>query len=480
VAGLKATLPAALLVTLATVSAAAIAETRLIRTLSPLDDSRGYCLDIAAPGASAAVHARSCQYGHSPDSQRFEHVPAEPYLQSADHALCLTASEHRAGASVSMNPCSTDVRQRWNFSWASLTPESRPDLCVTVAAHPAELAPTPVLIAPVYRRRKVLLAACDTNMAELQNFRWADPDEQNVATTDVARRGIPAEAAAELDRFGRAFNGEIARRTRELLARVPKTYSPEEIAADRDIAYGPDPAQQLDVYTATIRARSGPVPAVIILHGGGLIGGSRTDTANAAEYLASVGFVGVNMTYRRAQAAPWPEGGRDVAAAVSWLYGHADRYGADPARIFVMGLSTGALHAATYVFRPELMPAGTPRVAGAMLLSGPYTFDFEHPTEGETLYFGTDASRYGERVIIGNVSATDIPVLLTTAEYDVDRYTGPFAALLHELATVHGVAPRYAQNLGHNHVSQVSAIGTSDTTVSGLLVDFIEHTPPHP
>ena len=44
-------------------------------------------------------------------------------------------------------------------------------------------------------------------------------------------------------------------------------------------------------------------------------------------------------------------------------------------------------------------------------------------------------------------------------------------------AGVHKETIRYYQSLGHNHSSQLLSIGTSDTSVSARIVDFIEHPP---
>jgi hypothetical protein len=79
-------------------------------------------------------------------------------------------------------------------------------------------------------------------------------------------------------------------------------------------------------------------------------------------------------------------------------------------------------------------------------------------------------------VIPGHVTATDVPVLFTTAEWDNPRYTGPFAQLYAELVLEHHVVARYTQSLGHNHTSQLLSLGTADTSVSAQLVDFIERT----
>ncbi len=261
-----------------------------------------------------------------------------------------------------------------------------------------------------------------------------------------------------------------------MYASVPRIYEAAEIEVELNVAYGPDERQQFDIHTTTARRASGGVPTVVIFHGGGLAGGSRNSTVNVADYFASLGFIGVNSTYRLAPAHVWPSGPEDVAAAVTWLQENISAFGGDPTQVFVMGLSTGAYHSATYVFRPDLLPAGTARPAGAILMSGPYTFDFDNPSAGELGYFGEDSTRYAERVVVGNVTRADIPVLFTTAEWDIDRYTIAFAELLQELVVEHGVSPRYKQSLGHNHTSQLAAIGTADTDVSAEIVDFIQRT----
>ena len=161
---------------------------------------------------------------------------------------------------------------------------------------------------------------------------------------------------------------------------------------------------------------------------------------------------------------------------MTWLRENVAEFGGDPDKIFVMGLSSGALHSATYVFMPDVLEPGTERPAGAILMSGPYTFDFDNPSAGELAYFGEDASRYPERVVVGNIRATEVPVLFMTAEFDIDRHALPFAALLHELISEHGVSPRYTQNLGHNHTSQMLGIGSFDKGASEQVVDFVERT----
>ena len=90
-----------------------------------------------------------------------------------------------------------------------------------------------------------------------------------------------------------------------------------------------------------------------------------------------------------------------------------------------------------YVFRPEPLLPGTARPAGAILLSGPYSFDFASPSKGELVYFGEGPKRWPEMVIPGHVTRADIPVLFTTDEWDNARYLWPQAAVYRELVEKH-------------------------------------------
>ena len=455
------------------------AETGLLRTAYALDETRGYCLDIAGFGETLRLddplQAHTCKYGGQLDDQRFERLP-DGAVKSGLGDRCLTATALEPGAKLVVRRCASVPAQRWTVNWGRLTPESRRDLCVAVADAKGEIAGTPALVTPVYRRRDVSLERCDDAQEARQSFRWSQPDERGLGSADSVRAGMPADVAKQLAAFGTEFDGEIAGQTAKIYASQPRVYEPGEIKVTRNLAYGTHERQQVDIHTTTVRRSPRPMPVVVVFHGGGLVGGSRAATANVADYFASLGYVGVNGGYRLAPDAKWPEGARDVGAAVTWLKGHAAEYGGDPEQIFVVGLSTGAYHAATYVFMPEVLTPGTARPAGAILLSGPYSFDFKAPSKGELAYFGEDQKRWPDMVVPGHVTRGDIPVLFTTAEWDNARYLWPQAAVYRELVDKHGARPRYRQSLGHNHSSQLLSVGTSDTSVSRELVDFIERT----
>jgi acetyl esterase/lipase len=105
--------------------------------------------------------------------------------------------------------------------------------------------------------------------------------------------------------------------------------------------------QHLDLYSPTGAAR---LPVVLFIHGGSFdeSGERRTAPMYAAVCpgLAQRGIVCATMDYRLAPSSQWPAMPEDVAAAVRWLRDSVASRGGDPARIFLVGHSSGCLLAA--------------------------------------------------------------------------------------------------------------------------------------
>lgn len=110
------------------------------------------------------------------------------------------------------------------------------------------------------------------------------------------------------------------------------------------IAYGPDPAQRIDVCLPHGEATTDRA-AILLVHGGSWARGSRTDPVWRAtcEWLAAAGYVVANVDYRLAPEHPFPAGIDDVTTALGWL--HAPEtlatYRIDADRIGAFGGSAG-------------------------------------------------------------------------------------------------------------------------------------------
>jgi acetyl esterase/lipase len=454
------------------------AEPVLIRTVYPLDEARGYCIDVAGFGPDARINeplrVHTCKYGAELGDQLFDRRSDGKAIELPEYGRCLAVGSLEPGANLLAAACADTAAQQWQFEWGQLRPAARSDLCVTLAGGTGAPAGTPVLIAPVYRSRPLSLETCSESARDRQSLRASLPEELPLSAINNLRDGIPKDIAERLAEWGNVFGREQVVEMIPRVVAIPRTYEPAEFEVIADIAYGPDERQLLDIRRATFRRSDSPVPVVIIFHGGGLVGGSKDATAATADYFASLGFIGVNANYRLAPDHPWPAGPLDVGRAVTWLSENISQYGGDPEKIFTLGISSGSLHSAGYVFRADLLPPGTARAAGAILMSGPYTFDFATVNASQQAYYGDDPSTYPEKVVVGNVTSTDIPVMFTTAEWDPPRYTNAFTALLHEIVFGHGIMPRYHQSIGHNHESQRGMLGTAEMNVALEIIDFIE------
>ena len=81
---------------------------------------------------------------------------------------------------------------------------------------------------------------------------------------------------------------------------------------------------------------------MFFIHGGGLTGGSKDPGKNFPAYCARMGMVLVTINYRLSPAVKHPAHIQDCAAAFKWTYDNIRNFGGDPARIFVVGHSSGA------------------------------------------------------------------------------------------------------------------------------------------
>ncbi len=100
---------------------------------------------------------------------------------------------------------------------------------------------------------------------------------------------------------------------------------------------------RLDIYRpAEAKLGDDPRPAVIQIHGGGWIAGSRLEQGiPLLKHLASNGWVGFNIDYRLSPRATLPDHVIDVKRAIAWVREHARELGIDPERICLTGGSAG-------------------------------------------------------------------------------------------------------------------------------------------
>lgn len=116
---------------------------------------------------------------------------------------------------------------------------------------------------------------------------------------------------------------------------------PDDVLFESGIEYSNPDNQHLQLSLARPKNASGPMPAVLCIHGGGFRAGTRDGYNALCVRLAQRGFVAVTVTYRLAPKYPFPAAVYDVKGAVRWLRANAAKYQIDPTRIGVTGDSAG-------------------------------------------------------------------------------------------------------------------------------------------
>jgi triacylglycerol lipase len=292
---------------------------------------------------------------------------------------------------------------------------------------------------------------------------------------------MPADIAARLKAIGPVLNPPMIQATFDIyIPKVPKA-SPG-VSSVEDVAYGPDERHRLDVFAPAARPGRA-MPVVLFVPGGGYVGGAKNREGvpfyqNVGVFFARNGAVGVTMNYRLAPKHAWPAGGEDVAAALRWIRKNIAEFGGDPERIFLFGQSAGGTHAAHYAFDERLQPAdgrdGADGVVGAILQSPVLDPAGAPPGPNIEAYFGSPAG-WAEKSLLGKLDGRKIPIFLVYAELDPRPFRDQAALLAEGLAKRDGGAkPPMLDLPGHNHISEIAHLGSSDDTAFGqALLEFI-------
>ena len=283
---------------------------------------------------------------------------------------------------------------------------------------------------------------------------------------------MPADIAAKLLELGRVIDPP---KTSALYIPLHEKEPYAGVKIERDVKYGAAERNLLDVFMPD--ANSAARPVLIFVHGGGFVAGNKRNPDspffdNIMLWAVKNGFVGVNTTYRLAPASPYPAGSEDMASVVQWVSEKIAERGGNPAKVYMMGHSTGAIHVAGYVSHPEFHKVKGGGLAGAILVSGLYDLTASPPGDAELAYFGADTSRYAERSSLKGLVDSKTPLMVTAAELDPPRFVEQFEKL--QSATCEGAngCARGYMLPQHSHISETYSINTPDTRLADQILEF--------
>jgi acetyl esterase len=134
----------------------------------------------------------------------------------------------------------------------------------------------------------------------------------------------------------------VAQRRAQLAELMKLGAAAAPAAPSRDLSLaGPGGALAARLYSPT-GAHDGLLPAILYLHGGGLVAGSIDTHAPIAQSLSHAsGCRVLSLDYRLAPEHPFPAALEDVLATLAHVRAHASELGIDAARLAICGDSAG-------------------------------------------------------------------------------------------------------------------------------------------
>lgn len=239
----------------------------------------------------------------------------------------------------------------------------------------------------------------------------------------------------------------------------------------RNIAYGADKRQALDIYAPqNVRA----APMAIFFYGGTWQSGDKATYAFVASALAARGIVTVVPDYRLYPEVRYPAFLQDGAAAVRWAEDHGKTYGGDPNKIYLIGHSAGAYIAAMlaldkkWLGQERLNPARD--LKGFVGISGPYDFlPFDDKIVADIF---SPARTPGSTQPVDQVRADNPPVLLLHGGSDDVVFPRNSVALEKKLRAV-GSSVEMKLYPGVGHIGIIGAMGSPIRFVAPTLNDTV-------
>jgi hypothetical protein len=329
-----------------------------------------------------------------------------------------------------------------------------------------------------------------------------------LALAGMVSAQVPPDIAKQLVEIGR---GVCVPQTAKIYRPLHPNPPYKGVTFTRDISFGPDPKDVLDV--AVGEKGGGSRPVLIYISGGAgnkLQGGENGDVFydNIMLWAVKNGMTGVNMQRHPGQA--WDDPAKAVRMVVEWVQTNISKYKGNPDRVFAWSQSAGNVPLGTYVGHPELYTAKEVGLKDVVFMSPP-AFDIlpatPKPVQGGVPACAGGAAGAAQAAAKGGgkgdgkggdgkggggrgKQAVDpatqlarsnlpglinskVPFFLSVAELDPPNIMAFAETLRDELCKASRCAT-YTVFKDHSHISEVMSPDTADTSVSGPILKWMK------
>jgi acetyl esterase/lipase len=238
-----------------------------------------------------------------------------------------------------------------------------------------------------------------------------------------------------------------------------------------DIAYGREPQQKLDIYTSGSQIGE-TRPVIIFLYGGRWSSGNKEEYRFVAARLAKADYLVVIPDYIKYPQAKFPAFMDDGARSIAWVHQHIADYGGNPARLYLMGHSSGAHMGALLISDAHyLQKYGTsPKIISAFAgLAGPYDFTPESPDLKDM--FGPP-ERYPQMQVPTFITGQEPPMLLLRGSEDDTVASYNTTRLADAIRAHNGIATTKTYP-GIGHIGIIASFSWIDNAATPVAEDCI-------
>ena len=256
----------------------------------------------------------------------------------------------------------------------------------------------------------------------------------SLCSAGVVRAQVPANMEAELLKIGPIVDPACtAKIYRPLMPRpevadqylqMQETGKPSNqvplypgVTIERDLSFGPDPKDVVDVF----HADKGPDSRTVLIYIAGGPGNKieiQNKEANAfndnvVRWATKNGMVGVMMQRHGVAPGAPPDfyaGAKDVSAMLQWVEANISKYHGNPDRMFVWAHSAGNGPLGIYAGHPELYGAKGIGVKGIVFMSGGFNIlrpDGSNPVQAAAAATGPGEFKVGATCGAGPMNAND-------------------------------------------------------------------------
>ena len=217
------------------------------------------------------------------------------------------------------------------------------------------------------------------------------------------------------------------------------------------------------------------VPVILFFHGGALRGGTKLDGEAVAARVVPSGIGVVSANYRLTPKVVYPGHIQDAATALAWVIRNIERYGGDPANIYVSGHSAGGYLAVLLAMDPTHLAVhgqNIHSIRGVIPISA-FLYVEETAQDRPKDVWGEDPDEWMRASVTPHIGPGKAPMLLIYADKDEEwrksqneRFASAMqAAGNSDVATIE-VSDR-------DHLSIITKMNEADDKIKNAVLNFI-------